>query len=48
MTKVMRCNCSNEFQDEIYGNKMRLFNERLANNKNNGWRCTVCGKETRD
>ena len=47
MTKVMRCSCENEFQDEIYGKNMRLFNECSANGKNNGWRCTVCGKESR-
>lgn len=47
MTKVLKCNCEHEFQDSIYGNHMRLFNERIANGKNNGWRCTVCGKEAK-
>jgi len=45
MTKEFPCNCVSEFQDERYGRGIRVFNERIAGNKNIGWRCTVCGKE---
>lgn len=47
MTKLLKCNCENEFQDEIYGKNVRLFNEKLANGKNNGWRCATCKREIR-
>lgn len=47
MTRVMRCNCQHEFQDEVYGPGMRLFNEKVSGNKVNGYKCTVCGKEIR-
>lgn len=45
MTKEFPCTCKSEFQDERYGHGIRVFNEKVVNNKNNGWRCTVCGKE---
>jgi hypothetical protein len=45
MTKEMPCTCKSEFQDERYGKGIRVFNEKIAGSKNNGWRCTVCGKE---
>lgn len=44
MSKVMKCNCQHESQDELYGKGMRLFNECTVNGKD-GYRCTVCGKE---
>ena len=37
MVKIIRCNCSNEFQDNKYGYKMRVCNETSK-----GYRCTVC------
>lgn len=43
----MRCNCESEFQDQLYGKGIRVFNEKISNNKVNGYRCTVCGKEIR-
>lgn len=42
MATVIKCNCVHEFQDRIYGKGMRLANEM---GDNNGYRCTVCGKE---
>lgn len=30
------------FQDQTYGNKMRVMNPTA---KNGGYRCTVCGKD---
>ena len=38
--KVLKCKCSHEAQDEIYGKGMRLHNHA---NKDDKWRCTVCG-----
>jgi hypothetical protein len=38
-TKTIKCNCSNEYQDEVYG-----VGNRAANETSNGqYRCTVCG-----
>ena len=48
MTAIKQCTCEHEFQDQTYGKYRRVFNEKLANNRHNGWRCTVCGKELRD
>lgn len=45
MTKEMQCTCKHDFQDQKYGKGIRLFNERMAGTKTNGWRCTVCGRE---
>lgn len=48
MTKEMQCNCKSEFQDQLYGKNMRLFNSRGDNKgKTTGYRCTVCGKEVK-
>ena len=48
MTKELRCSCVSEFQDELYGKGIRLFNEMGSNKgKVTGYRCTVCGKEIR-
>jgi hypothetical protein len=40
-TKVIRCYCESEFQDEKYGKGLRVFNK-----KDKGWRCTVCLRTT--
>lgn len=44
MTKELKCTCKSEFQDELYGKGIRLFNE-LGTNKGKctGYKCTVCG-----
>lgn len=39
-SEVKRCSCKHKVQDEMYGNGNRLMNEF-----NKGYRCTVCGKE---
>lgn len=39
-TKILRCNCKNEYQDERYGLGMRVFNPR----KDKTYACTVCGR----
>lgn len=35
---IKSCSCKNEFQDDKYGNGMRLMNKTTS-----GYRCTVCG-----
>jgi hypothetical protein len=37
---VRKCFCNHEFQDKRYGKGKRWFNKT-----NNGYRCTVCGRE---
>jgi hypothetical protein len=39
MTKLLKCNCKNHYQDQKYGLGMRIVNSCL---KPPGWRCTVC------
>ena len=45
MTKIIKCECKNEFQDKRYGKGRRLANQTK---KSDGkvFRCTVCGKES--
>lgn len=38
--KVLTCVCKSEYQDKKYGEGRRLMNR-----KNQGYRCTVCGKD---
>ena len=38
-TIVLKCDCKSEFQDETYGNKMRLHN--VSGNGEKAF-CTVC------
>jgi hypothetical protein len=45
MTKILPCGCESEYQDKIYGRKLRLHNEtRKKPSADGGWACTVCGK----
>jgi len=38
-TKIIKCNCKHNWQDEAYG-----YGNRVANETRNGqFRCTVCG-----
>lgn len=46
MTKELKCSCQSSFQDELYGNGIRLFNE-IGKDQKGGYRCTVCGKEVK-
>jgi len=45
MTKVTKCtNCRpNAFQDQTYGDKMRVHNKAGGPNAGDKWRCTCCG-----
>ena len=36
-----------EQQDKLYGKHMRVWNPIGKNNQSNGFRCTVCGAETK-
>lgn len=38
--EVKHCTCKHDAQDKMYGKGNRLMNEY-----NKGYRCTVCGKE---
>jgi hypothetical protein len=46
MTKIIKCTCKNEQQDQMYGDNMRVHNSK-ADPEKNGYRCTVCTKENR-
>lgn len=41
-TRVMQCTCRHPFQDERYGQNMRVHN--AMRKPRPGWRCTVCLK----
>lgn len=42
-TQIRQCTCENDFQDRVYGKRMRVFNER-GKDKVTELRCTCCGK----
>ena len=42
-TKVMQCSCKSDFQDNLYGKGMRLFNLRDEKKHPGEATCTVCG-----
>lgn len=44
MTKIIKCDCKNEYQDEKYGKDQRVHNKTSGKDGRN-WRCTVCKKE---
>ena len=39
VTKIKKCGCTSEFQDEFYGKGMRLHNVNAEGNRAS---CTVC------
>ena len=41
-TKILKCTCKHEGQDELHGKGMRVFN---STSKDDTYRCTVCEKE---
>lgn len=43
-TEIKPCNCKNEYQDETYGEGMRVHNSK-GGRDGAGFRCTVCGSE---
>lgn len=47
-TKIMKCKCVNEFQDQEYGPGMRVHNSCGKDKTTAGWRCTVCGNKVSD
>lgn len=42
-TKIKKCTCNHEYQDETYGP-----GNRVCNMTNAGFRCTVCGNRITD
>lgn len=42
-TEKLKCVCQSTYQDQKYGNNVRLCNK--VNKSENLYRCTVCGKE---
>ena len=38
---ILKCFCEHKAQDEMHGEKMRVFNRRGTTNE---YRCTVCGR----
>ena len=45
--KIAQCKCVSEQQDKLYGKQMRVWNPIGKNNQSDGFRCTVCGAETK-
>jgi hypothetical protein len=43
-TKILKCTCDHEYQDEHYGDYKRVHNECTKDNRT-FYRCTVCGAE---
>jgi transposase-like protein len=41
-TRIAFCSCLHKGQDNMFGK-----NKRVHNKTEHGWRCTVCGKETK-
>ena len=44
-TRVLKCTCSHEYQDSLYGKRLRLHNRCGKKASQPFWRCTVCGYE---
>ncbi len=40
---IRYCNCVNTYQDNLYGDRLRVSN---YSKKNDIWLCTCCGNET--
>ena len=45
--KIAQCKCVSEQQDKLYGKHMRVWNPIGKGNQSTGFRCTVCGAETK-
>lgn len=46
LTKIAKCDCTNDFQDNKYGKKMRVHNPAFSKGgQPRRYRCTVCRKE---
>lgn len=44
MTKIIKCNCKHDYQDEKYGKGNRVHNSTARSNDHKEYRCTVCAK----
>ena len=46
-TKIIKCTCSNSYQDNRYGASKRVMNATLKGKTSisTTWRCTVCKSE---
>ena len=42
---VLKCFCSHEYQDKIYGKNKRVFNKCFKDGKFTGYKCTVCDRK---
>ena len=46
MTKILKCTCQHEYQDEIYGKGNRVHNPlKTSQHEQPKYRCTVCKQE---
>jgi len=43
MTRILRCGCKSEYQDQTYGRGKRLHND--CDSRTEEYRCTVCGTQ---
>lgn len=43
--RIFACTCNHQFQDELYGRRMRVFNPRKAPGE---YTCTVCNAKKTD
>lgn len=41
-SKIMKCTCKHEYQDQVYGKGMRVCNP-IGKSQDSGYKCTVCG-----
>ena len=44
---TLKCTCKSQYQDSQQGAGNRLHNPMVKDGKVTGYRCTVCGKETK-
>lgn len=45
MTKIKLCTCEHAYQDAAHGKGKRVHNHA---SKSDAWRCTVCGRESKE
>ena len=43
MTKIIKCTCKHDYQDEKYGKGNRVHNSTSKTETLKEYRCTVCG-----
>lgn len=42
VTAILKCSCKSDYQDEKYGEKMRVHNAKSVIKQDGSFRCTVC------